>query len=642
MPSTTVELQPLQELDRLLRSSALHRWPLPCSLSFLSPTALLPLPHRSPSSPPPLSFLSPTALLPLPHRSPLSFLSPTALLPLPHRAPSSPPPLSFLSPTALLPLPHCAPSSPPPLSFLSPTALLPLNKNLFISSWSYCPFRIFPAAQLTAIALNRARQLSFIASRCFRVFPEPGLVLRRKRSPYTISTNKLVDAPTHNRGHTRDLVITDSLSVSGLQVYDVGVSDHLAVTFEVPILVPPTKPKRHMTFRNIKNLDATSLSQHLQHLSPSPHSSADDLMDYYNTSLTSILDCLAPLKTRTVTFTRSAPWFTNELRGMKRSGRRVLERACKTSDLTVHKLAYRAHRRAYAKALSKASTSLDLPATPIAQTLSQLSPTTQQEVENLIRKSKTSTCHLDHLPSPLLKTHTNSISSLITKIINMSVETGNVPTSLKTALIKPLLKKPTLDPTPLSNYRPISNLPFISKLLEKVVSTQLHNNLKSNRLYDKFQSGFHPSHSTETALIRVTSDLLMASDSGSTSLLIFLDLSAAFDTVDHHILLHRLQHYTGLSGTALKWFHSYLTDRTEYVALGDVKSRPHTVTCGVPQGSVLGPTLFTIYMLPLGRVVSRHGVNFHCYADDTQLYLQVTPSSSPSATLPALVPAWRR
>ncbi|KAK7882694.1 hypothetical protein WMY93_028868 [Mugilogobius chulae] len=208
--------------------------------------------------------------------------------------------------------------------------------------------------------------------------------------------------------------------------------------------------------------------------------------------------------------------------------------------------------------------------------------------------------------------------------------------SLKTVLIKPLLKKPTLDPEPLPNYRPISNLPFICKLLEKVISSQLHNHLKANSLYEKVQSGFRPSHSTETALIRVTSDLLMASDSGSTSLLILLDLSAAFDTIDHSILLHRLQHHIGLSGTALHWFHSYLTDKTEYMALGDTKSRPHKVTCGVPQGSVLGPTLFTIYMLPLGCVVSRHGINFHCYADDTQLYLKISPSGPPSVTVTRL------
>ncbi|KAJ0000369.1 hypothetical protein NQD34_012211 [Periophthalmus magnuspinnatus] len=132
------------------------------------------------------------------------------------------------------------------------------------------------------------------------------------------------------------------------------------------------------------------------------------------------------------------------------------------------------------------------------------------------------------------------------------------PAPSKLPLSKPFLKKPTLDPKPLSNYRPISNLPFLAKILEKVVSSQLHHHLKSNNLYEKFQSGFRPSHSTETALIRVTNDLMRASDSGSISLLILLDLSAAFDTVDHHILLHRLQHYTGLSGTALHWFHSYL------------------------------------------------------------------------------------
>lgn len=152
-------------------------------------------------------------------------------------------------------------------------------------------------------------------------------------------------------------------------------------------------------------------------------------------------------------------------------------------------------------------------------------------------------------------------------------------------------------------------------------------------LYEKFQSGFCPSHSTETALIRVTNDLLMTSDSSSTSLLIFLDLSAAFDTVDHHILLHRLKRNVGITGTALHWFKSYLTGRIEFV---DPGSRPpHCYLWGnSPQGSVLGPNLFTIYMLPLSRDLGRHGIQFHYYADDT-------PPLPPPLSL-NWTAAWRR
>uniref|UniRef100_A0A3P9KHX3 Reverse transcriptase domain-containing protein n=1 Tax=Oryzias latipes TaxID=8090 RepID=A0A3P9KHX3_ORYLA len=194
-------------------------------------------------------------------------------------------------------------------------------------------------------------------------------------------------------------------------------------------------------------------------------------------------------------------------------------------------------------------------------------------------------------------------------------------------------KKPALGPDNLANYRPISNLPFLSKVLEKVVAAQLHHHLSTPSLYEKFQSGFRSAHSTETALVRVMNDLLMAADQGSPSLLLLLDLSAAFDTVDHGILLNRLHTTVGLSGNIFNWFKSYLTSG-QNLWLWGLPNLTHTVTCGVPQGSVLGPSLFTIYISPLGQIIRKHNISFHCYADDTQLYVKM--DSTPTITSSAL------
>ena len=138
-------------------------------------------------------------------------------------------------------------------------------------------------------------------------------------------------------------------------------------------------------------------------------------------------------------------------------------------------------------------------------------------------------------------------------------------------------------------------------------------------------------NSTETTLLSIHNDLILAIDRGEVTSLILLDLSAAFDTVDHSILLHRLQHWFGLHGTSLDWFSSYLTSRSQAVSIQNSTSSFSNLSCGVPQGSVLGPLLFALYTTPLDSVISKNSIKYHLYADDTQLYISFTPSNSTSS-----------
>ena len=188
--------------------------------------------------------------------------------------------------------------------------------------------------------------------------------------------------------------------------------------------------------------------------------------------------------------------------------------------------------------------------------LNMFSTVPSDELLSIIGSTTPKSCDLDPVPGHVLKCLFPSILPVIHKIVNLSLETGRMPGILKQAILKPLLKKPSLDSNDFKNYRPISNLCFISKTIRKCVAKQLIQYLDINDLGETYQSAYKRNHSTETALIRVHSDIAMAIDQHDSVILVLLDLSAAFDTVDHGILLSRLSNRFGITGTVLEWFRS--------------------------------------------------------------------------------------
>ena len=209
------------------------------------------------------------------------------------------------------------------------------------------------------------------------------------------------------------------------------------------------------------------------------------------------------------------------------------------------------------------------------------------DVEEVMKNLKTKkSSGQDGISSTLLKSFDGEITDILTLIINQSLSTGIFPNKLKIAKVVPVFKKD--DPHQPGNYRPISLLPAISKIFEKVVYKQVYNYMNQNSLLYKSQYGFRKRHSTEFAAMEVTDQIFKDLDQKKVPLAIFLDFSKAFDTIDHIILLDKLAYY-GIQGTALNWFRSYLKDRTQYVQYKDKESHSRKITTGVPQGSILGP-----------------------------------------------------
>ena len=412
------------------------------------------------------------------------------------------------------------------------------------------------------------------------------------------------------------------------------------------------------------------------------------LVDLYDSTLSTIIDDVLPLITRPVTFRPSSTWYTRQITLAKRERRRLeriwrnsrtrADRQNYTAQRNyVSSLVYLAKYNYYnnfVKENSSSSTTLwnsvktllqkrnkrtlpsftdptdcandflsffntkidhirnSLPQSclrrdyvPISEpSFSSFEPATLDEIVKLLDNINDKSCALDPIPSWLVKKLSCTFAPIFQRIVNVSLTTGSFPTPVKTAIITPLLKKQGLDAECLANYRPVSSLPFLSKLIEKVVASRLREHLQRYSLLSPFQSAYRPHFSTETALTKFYNDLARASDVGDISIVIFLDLSAAFDTVDYNILLSRLDARFGLNDIVLDWFRAYLNGRYQMVSIDGMRSRSSHLDFGVPQGSILGPILYSMYTTPISDIIVEYGLKHQIFADDTTVYISLT------------------
>ena len=240
---------------------------------------------------------------------------------------------------------------------------------------------------------------------------------------------------------------------------------------------------------------------------------------------------------------------------------------------------------------------------------------TEQDIIKIVRSLKSNSCGTDNISAFFIKLSIEFSVYAITYIINNSFKYRTFPKQWKKAVVKPIPKKE--NPTSGSDFRPISLLPVFSKISEKVGCYQINKYFNTNVLFDILQSAYKQFHSTTTALINIVDDIYKALDKSELTILILLDYSKAFDCANHRLILAKLK-ALGFHDDALAWILSYLTDRTQKVKTNTGESRWVTLKNGVPQGSVLGPLLFTVLVSDVKKVIE-HG-KYHLYADDTQLY----------------------
>ena len=490
---------------------------------------------------------------------------------------------------------------------------------------------------------------------------------------------QVINMHNHRCGHIIDWVIVrpDDETHIKFTTADSLESDHYCTKFYFNVSV--SKPSTwYRTVRNMAKIDRPSFNAALHSVSEfSSVEKANQFCDFLRT----VLDRRAPPSLRKDIALNSSRWLDSirdELLVAKRERRQAERKWRKTmltifSDLYSHarpnvsKLVHTDKCKYYTEGLAQASSSkelhqidntlsnrilptifpsADLPSIFIkhitnkvgklraniasedvtsilvtgtnAATFSSFEKVSQLTEKQSIIISAPKSCELDPIPSKLFIECLDSIIPSLTDLFNYSLASGIFPRCFKSAFVTPILKRWALGHNYFNNYRPVSNLCFIAKILQKLVLSQVSSYLSS---HNTCQSACRPGHSTETALLKVVNDLFLSLNKGNISVLALLDISSAVDTIDHTILVHRLHTDFGFTDTVLQWFSSYLTDRTHYVSQSNHYSAFTHVHSGVPQGSVLGPMLFTMYIKPLSAIIDSHSIIHHSFADDFQLQM---------------------
>ena len=480
------------------------------------------------------------------------------------------------------------------------------------------------------------------------------------------------------------------------QVMDVLFSDHRMVVHDLMVHSLPAAVIT-ITCRNLKKVDPAKLEKIIRSSPcfTQPSVDPDSFATQIDSDVINALDILAPLRTITkrVSGRPVVNWHTPQTRASKRDCRR-LERRFRRTGLQEDYREWRKAGRMCVKSLARARkdfisheicdpspksrwinirnilhtshnsvqtntltalmfskhfvdklrlialniasrlnniTCPLVPPPPLALPFHTFSPVSLSQADALLL-SLSKSSPIDIIPVSLLKSCHHTFAVLLARLADISFSSGKFPDLYKVARITPLPKKPSLDPSDLSSYRPIANLRTMGKLLERLAQAQLRPHILSSAAFSPYQSAYRPLYSTETAAVFL-SNCLLSPSSSSPSLLVSLDLSSAFDCVSHSILLNRLHDDFGLTGLPLTWLHSYLSGRSQSVMWNGVVSPSTTMFLGVPQGSVLGPLLFSAYVSPISRLFHSFGVIYHAYADDTSFIISVDPLNPPVTLL---------